>query len=92
MGMKKISLQISLFMFLVLLGACSSGPVGKRATGLAYEVVVVMKKADWDGPSGKAIKQELTSDVPGLRQIRTFQRDVGDSMKTNQVNPAIYII
>ena len=66
--MKKISLQISLLMFLVLLGACSSGPVGKRATGLAYEVVVVMKKADWDGPSGKAIKQELTSDVPGLPQ------------------------
>ena len=66
--MKKISLQISLLMFLVLLGACSSGPVGNRATGLAYEVVVVMKKADWDGPSGKAIKQELTSDVPGLPQ------------------------
>ena len=66
--MKKISLQISLLMFLVLLGACSSGPVGKRATGLAYEVVVVMKKADWDGSSGKAIKQELTSDVPGLPQ------------------------
>ena len=55
--MKKISLQISLLMFLVLLGACSSGPVGKRATGLAYEVVVVMKKADWDGPSGKAINK-----------------------------------
>ncbi|MCD8270286.1 MAG: DUF4837 family protein [Parabacteroides sp.] len=66
--MKKISLLISLFMFLVLLEACSSGPVGKRATGLAYEVVVVMKKANWDGPSGKAVKQELTSDVPGLPQ------------------------
>ena len=66
--MKKISLLISLFMFLVLLGACSSGPVGKRATGLAYEVVVVMKKANWDGPSGMAIKKELTSDVPGLPQ------------------------
>ena len=45
--MKKISLLISLYMFLVLLGSCSSGPVGKRATGLAYEVVVVMKKANW---------------------------------------------
>ena len=66
--MKKISLLISFLMFLVLLGACSSGPVGKRATGLAYEVVVVMKKANRDGPSGKAIKQELTSDVPGLPQ------------------------
>lgn len=66
--MKKISLLISLLMLLVSLGACSSSPVGKRATGLAYEVVVVMKKANWDGPSGKAIKQELASDVPGLPQ------------------------
>lgn len=66
--MKKISLLISLFLCLVLLEACSSGPVGKRATGLAYEVVVVMKKANWDGPSGKAIKDELRSDVPGLPQ------------------------
>ena len=46
--MKKISLQISLLMFLVLLGACSSGPVGKRATGLAYEVVVVIFNAGSD--------------------------------------------
>lgn len=68
MGMKKISLLISLLMLLVLLDACSSSPVVTRATGLAYEVVVVMKKSDWDGPSGKAIKQELTSDVPGLPQ------------------------
>ncbi|WP_347394650.1 DUF4837 family protein, partial [Parabacteroides leei] len=66
--MKKISLLISLSVFLVLLGACSSGSVGKRATGLAYEVVVVMKKANWDGPSGMAVKKELTSDVPGLPQ------------------------
>lgn len=51
--MKKISLLISFLMFLVLLGACSSGPVGKRATGLAYEVVVVMKKANWGWPFGK---------------------------------------
>lgn len=66
--MKKISLLISLLMLLVFMEACSSGPVITRATGLAYEVVVVMKKADWNGPSGQAIKKELTSDVPGLPQ------------------------
>ena len=59
---------ISLCMMMVLLMSCTSSPVGKRATGLAYEVVVVMKSAEWEGPSGKALKQQLTSDVPGLPQ------------------------
>ena len=66
--MKRNSLLISLCMMMVLLMSCTSSPVGKRATGLAYEVVVVMKSAEWDGPSGKALKQQLTSDVPGLPQ------------------------
>ena len=50
------------------MGACSSGPVMRNATGLAYEIVVTMDKADWDAPAGKAIKAELTSDLPGLPQ------------------------
>lgn len=81
MGMKKISLLISLLMLLILLNACSSSPVVTRATGLAYEVVVVMKKADWDGPSGKAVKNELTSDVPGLPQSEP-------SLKITYVEPS----
>ena len=59
--MKRNSLLISLCMMMVLLMSCTSSPVGKRATGLAYEVVVVMKSAEWEGPSGKALKQQLTS-------------------------------
>ena len=66
--MKRNSLLISLCMMMVLLMSCTSSPVGKRATGLAYEVVVVMKSTEWEGPSGKALKQQLTSDVPGLPQ------------------------
>ena len=66
--MKSHSLLFSLFMFLVLLGACGSGPVMRNATGFAYEVVVVMDKADWNAPAGEAIKSELTSAVPGLPQ------------------------
>ena len=50
------------------MGACSSGPVMRNATGFAYEIVVTMDKADWDAPAGKAIKAELTSDIPGLPQ------------------------
>lgn len=65
--MKVHSLMISLVMLLIL-GACSSGPVRKQATGFAYEVVVVMDKADWSAPAGEAIKSELTSDIPGLPQ------------------------
>lgn len=66
--MKRNSLLIGLCMMTALLMSCTSSPVGKRATGLAYEVVVVMKSAEWEGPSGKAVKQQLTSDVPGLPQ------------------------
>lgn len=79
--MKKISLLISLLMLLVLMEACSSGPVVKRATGLAYEIVVVMKKADWDGPAGQEIKHDLASDVPGLPQSEP-------ALKITYVDPA----
>lgn len=66
--MKTHSLMISILMLLVLLGACDSGPVMKKATGFAYEIVVVMDKADWNGPAGVDIKSQLTSDIPGLPQ------------------------
>ena len=54
--MKTHSLLISFLMLLVIMGACSSGPVMRNATGFAYEIVVTMDKADWDAPAGKAIK------------------------------------
>lgn len=66
--MKTHSLLFSFFMLLMMLGACGSGPVMRNATGFAYEIVVVMNKADWDAPAGQAIKSEITSDVPGLVQ------------------------
>ena len=66
--MKTHSLLFSLFMLLMMLGACGSGPVMRNSTGFAYEIVVVMDRADWDAPAGKAIKDEITSDVPGLVQ------------------------
>lgn len=66
--MKTHSLVISFLMLLTIMGACSSGPVLRNATGFAYEIVVVMDRADWNAPAGEAIKSELTSDVPGLPQ------------------------
>lgn len=57
-----------MFFLLLLAGACNSGSVMTRATGLAYEVVVVMNQNDWKGEAGKAVRSELASDVPGLPQ------------------------
>lgn len=66
--MKTYSLLISMLFLLILTGACHSGSVLTNATGLAYEVVVVMNQEDWKGEAGQAVKAELTSDVPGLPQ------------------------
>lgn len=68
--MKKIVCSLFLLMALMLT-ACNSGPVVTRATGFAYEVVVVMDKNYWEGTAGDAVKGQLTSPVPGfLRQSR----------------------
>ncbi|WP_455628688.1 DUF4837 family protein [Parabacteroides chinchillae] len=64
----KTHLFIASLLLLVLLGACSSGPVMTQATGLAYEVVVVMDQKDWKGEAGEIIKVDLESPVPGLPQ------------------------
>lgn len=66
--MKTYSLLVSMLMLLILTEACHSGSVLTNATGLAYEVVVVMNQEDWKGEAGQAVKAELASDVPGLPQ------------------------
>ncbi|MDR0743613.1 MAG: DUF4837 family protein [Tannerella sp.] len=53
---------------------CNSGSSVTRATGIAYEVVVVMDKATWDGTTGSAVKEELTSPVPYLPQAESSMR------------------
>ncbi len=64
--------MLSLF---VILGAChSSSPLEKRATGLAYEIVVTMDTNVWNSEAGKAVKAELLSDVPGLTQSEPSMR------------------
>ncbi len=66
--MKTQALIVSMLFLLLLTGACNSGSVMTKATGLAYEVVVVMNQTDWNGEAGKAVRSELASDVPGLPQ------------------------
>ncbi len=65
--MKKIVCSL-FFLMVCILTACNSGPVVTRATGFAYEAVVVMDKNYWDGVAGDAVNGELTAPVPGLPQ------------------------
>lgn len=53
---------------MVGLTACNSGSVMTRATGISYEAVVVMDRANWESTAGEAIKGELYADIPGLPQ------------------------
>lgn len=66
--MKTHSLMLGMLLFLLVLSACNAGPTMTQATGLAYEVVVVVDQEDWEGEVGKALRSDLASDVPGLPQ------------------------
>ena len=67
--MKTRSLLFGLLSLLFLMmESCGSGSMTHNATGMIYEVVVVMDNAAWISPAGEAIKAQLHSDVPGLPQ------------------------
>jgi hypothetical protein len=65
---------ITLISLLLGLSACDSASSVSRATGVAYEIVVVMDKAVWDSSTGKAVKEDLTSPVPYLPQPEASMR------------------
>ena len=46
----------------------------KRATGAAYEVLVVMDKEDWSSEVGKQLKKQLITPISGLPQIEPSMR------------------
>jgi len=62
------------WMLLIGISACDSGSTFTRATGIAYEVIVVMDKAGWDSDAGEAIKSDLTSPLPYLLQEEPSMR------------------
>ena len=66
--MKTISLFFSMMLLVICMGACEGGPVVSKATGSPGDLIVVMDKSAWEGPAGIAIKDLLSSDVPGLTQ------------------------
>ena len=58
---------ISLLLIVTGLDSCGLGGSGfGRATGAAYEVIVVMSKDAWESNAGAAVREELTAPVPYL--------------------------
>ena len=55
---------------LMLLGlaSCNSGSIVKRATGVPYEVLVVMDTNLWKGQVGEAVRDKLQESYPALPQ------------------------
>ncbi len=55
---------------IVLLGlaSCNSGSIIKRATGVPYEVLVVMDTSLWKGQVGEAVRDKLQESYPALPQ------------------------
>lgn len=59
---------------LLALTACNSSIVEKRATGLPYEVLVVLTKEISNSEVGDLVKAQLSSPVPGLPQEEPSMR------------------
>ncbi|MGM9760204.1 MAG: DUF4837 family protein [Parabacteroides sp.] len=72
--MRIVTWMVSVVICLLGLVACESSPVVTQATGLAYEVVVVMEKPLWDGELGNAVHGDLTAEVVGLPQSEPSMR------------------
>ncbi|MDR1335256.1 MAG: DUF4837 family protein [Tannerella sp.] len=77
----KVSILIPIWGLLlsVTLASCnffssSLGSMGIRATGIAYEVVVVADPATWNDAVGNKIRDELLMAVPGLPQDEPSMR------------------
>ncbi|MDR2968265.1 MAG: DUF4837 family protein [Tannerellaceae bacterium] len=70
----KAQINVMTVLMLLFLGACTSTPLGKRATGLAYEVVVTMEADGWEGDAGQALKNDLQAPVSGLPQAEPSMR------------------
>ena len=51
---------------LFMLGSCTSNPTGIRATGTAYEIIVVADQSTWNNNVGSVLKEQLLAPVSGL--------------------------
>ena len=74
----KYFIFISLLSIATVFSSCNMRGGGSssinRATGAAYEVIVVMDKAAWDSNAGIAVREELTSPIPFLPQSESSMK------------------
>ena len=75
-----ISLLVLVSGFCACDSRSGSSSTMKRATGAAYDVIVVMGETSWNSNAGTAVREELTSPVPYLPQSES-------SMKITYVRP-----
>ena len=68
---------------LIMLGSCDSNPTGIRATGTAFEIIVVANQPIWNNDVGSALKEQLLAPVPGLPAPEY-------SMRVTHVQPASF--
>ena len=59
---------------LLTLMSCNSSIVEKRATGLPYEILVVMTREVGESEVGELIKEQLNASVAGLPQPEPSMR------------------
>ncbi len=72
--MKTTILTFVAGLLLALLSACHSSPSVLSATGMPYEVVVVVSPTAWKDSLGTALKEELRQPVRGLPQPEPSMR------------------
>ena len=78
--MKRFSLLVFSLLSIVLFSSCDSKSVVTRATGMAYEVMVVMDEELWEGETGTLLHSELSAPIDGLPQVEP-------KLKVMQVKP-----
>ena len=69
--MKRIAFYLSLVLVVLVLASCKKGQKNlftPTSSGRPYEVLVVVNKAVWDRPAGRALFDVLDTNVPGLPQ------------------------
>ena len=72
--MKTSILTLMSASLLFIMGSCENNPTGIRATGVAFDIVVVANPTTWNNTAGILINDELTAPVPGLPRDEAFMR------------------
>ncbi len=95
--MKNVVSYLNILIVALLLSSCRNGTIfTPKSSGRAYEMLVVVDKALWERPSGRALFDVLDTDVPGLpqseRSFRISNVAPGDFDRTFRIFRNIIIV